>query len=894
MSDFTNIYQQFLNEFSQPDFPFLARPGQSLAEHIGNMLEKAIAYFNRKKNIRTGEFGNISYWGLLFSVLCHDFGKMHPMFQYKIHRLSGIQQRPVIPDQKIKFSYHTLTSACFSRCLIQAIQELDLGLFYEEDTPILESIVVLSIANHHSRKFDRDLDQTVSVYEEASEFLHLFTPLHSLSLCQLNSVFSRAFHIIEDTEVNFPLDLFRRAMNLYRKAFPVDDPDEIQDSVDDLIEKVEEGLFNNSSRYYYVILFIASLLCDLDIWDARFYSDPLPTPTPFFQEDFPLLSSRAIQNYVSDPFGSISAQFTHYIPGPEETIIDRVRNSLFAEVNNTQLELGKIYFLDAPTGAGKTLTLLNCAHKLDEAYSLKYGHPVNVIYALPFVSIGTQVALQIAKLKGRLTLSNTPNLTVDDYLTEQAWSFSGDNEEKYTIHGRDARWLISSWQSKFIVTTFVKLLHALLKPLKANYLKVHRIAGSIIIFDEVQCIPVKYWDIVAETIEILSSIFNCTILLSTATLPRLFNTTSVGRQINPTFLHEQFVDEHTGNAVTLDTQLNRYTIYYVEDHYSLSDFHALLGDFLTCHPEKDVLIVLNTRKSAYRTYSWLKDQSGEFNLNPRYLYLLSTLVTPKDRQDSIDQIREHLENKEKEAGRSNSDRLVVVSTQVIEAGVDLSFTTVFRDIAPVDSIVQVAGRCNRHGEYANKGGGQVFVICLHPDESGQLYYHKVYRTSANLNTTLKFFQSGTETRCLDGKATAKSLTEPQVRHALGNYFDALKEERLTNHLFDSLMTANFFDLAENFVMIEEYANRVPLLVGKGELAQEIFACIQRKKGLNSDFYLHSVSVERDFVESLPREMCERVVTSAEPVELLCYYLTPQGCREHYSPKSGLNEYGRDP
>lgn len=336
-----------------------------------------------------------------------------------------------------------------------------------------------------------------------------------------------------------------------------------------------------------------------------------------------------------------------------------------------------IYRLSVPTGGGKTLSSLRFA--LNHA---KYHNAEHVIYVIPYLSIIDQTAKEIKK-----SLQYNEN---DNYILEHHSNFIiEEDKEKIQNH----KLLTSRWDVPIIITTMVQFLESIYSARASDLRKFHNMANSVIIFDEVQSLPLKCIHLFNEAINYLYNFGQCTVLLCTATQPPLEET------LRPLFLSDKpsLIPDMSSDFQKLKrtrlvnkTKLSGYTLEELRD-FILEVFRR----------EKNCLVILNTRRDAANLYLSLKDY---FERNPTEgeLFHLSTLMYPKHRLQVIEYIKNH-----------NQEKIICISTQLIEAGVDISFKSVIRVISGLDSIIQAAGRCNRHGEEPN--GKDVYIVNLHKE-----------------------------------------------------------------------------------------------------------------------------------------------------------------------------------
>jgi CRISPR-associated endonuclease/helicase Cas3 len=379
--------------------------------------------------------------------------------------------------------------------------------------------------------------------------------------------------------------------------------------------------------------------------------------------------------------------------------INTLREQIFSDVNNELVKLGgklpDVFTITAPTGSGKTLLGLHVALKLRERLP---GKP-RIIYSLPYINIIEQAH---SVWEDVLSAYYGRKPDIDTLLKHHHLAISLFSVEN-TEEDLDKQLLLAeSWESEIVVTTFEQLLGSIIGCKNSMLKKFHNITGSILLLDEVQAIPLEYWRLVRDALLNLTR-FNVKIVLMTATMPSMFH----GMELVP-------------NYARYFRQLNRVELIPKLEKPVTAE--GLADLFLSqWRGGQSALLVLNTIKSSKRVYEAIKNRleaaclgSGKLNKDLVLAYL-STSIIPKERKRRIDQINSLLK-----AGRS----VILVSTQVVEAGVDLDFNIAFRDIGPLDSIVQVAGRCNRGWRDSS---GQVYVVKIIDDDgkpdSQRIYGH---------------------------------------------------------------------------------------------------------------------------------------------------------------------------
>ncbi|MDD2543584.1 MAG: CRISPR-associated helicase Cas3' [Candidatus Cloacimonetes bacterium] len=371
-----------------------------------------------------------------------------------------------------------------------------------------------------------------------------------------------------------------------------------------------------------------------------------------------------------------------------EDDLNRIRGELLQAASFAKTDKTKTYALSAPTGSGKTLACLGFAESLQDALP----SPRRVIYCLPYTSIIDQnhdVVEQVLKSNG-FDPGNTTILLKHHHLVD----FSRpDANDEYDYHDyMNDNLVADSWNAACVISTFVQLFHSLIGSRNSLVRKLHNIINSILLLDEVQSLPPKYYLLLRIIFKVLAERFDTYILTCTATQPFIYEPQSY-IELSPDQLFEHPV-------------FNRVKLFIHKDPCELEDF----AQRVELEGIDNALFVMNTKRSAIDLYTKLQERYGK----SYSVFCLTTLHTPACRIKRIEDVRTALEAKE---------RIILVSTQLIEAGVDLSFCRVYRDLGPLDSVIQVAGRCNRHGELGVLGG-EMHLLNLMKD--GKDYSTQVY------------------------------------------------------------------------------------------------------------------------------------------------------------------------
>ena len=377
---------------------------------------------------------------------------------------------------------------------------------------------------------------------------------------------------------------------------------------------------------------------------------------------------------LTDLRGQLDAHLTALAAGAEPSPVNEARADVLAACRNGASLPPGLFSLTVPTGGGKTLASLAFALDHAQAHELR-----RVIYAIPYTSIIEQTATVFRGALG------------DDAVVEHHSNFDPaggvhgrdpvDRSDDSTRHGaRRMRLASENWDAPVVVTTNVQFFESLFHNRPSRCRRLHNIARSVVILDEAQTLPPDYLLPCLEALRELALNYGVSIVLCTATQPAL------GRRDGfPAGLAG--VRELMPDPARLAQRLVRVTL-HAED--LLDD--RVLAARIAAAPQ--VLCIVNTRRHAARLFGAVRSQEGAFHL--------SANMCPAHRAARLVAIRRRLA--ERQACR-------VVSTQLIEAGVDVDFPVVYRAAAGTDSMAQAAGRCNREGRLSS---GQVHVFDVEP------------------------------------------------------------------------------------------------------------------------------------------------------------------------------------
>ncbi len=391
--------------------------------------------------------------------------------------------------------------------------------------------------------------------------------------------------------------------------------------------------------------------------------------------------------------------------------IDEIRRKISDDCLKRAADSQGVYTLTVPTGGGKTLASLRYA-----LHHAQKHHLDRIIYIIPYTSIIDQNAQAVREILGEdWVLEHHSNLEPE----KQSW------QDKL---------LSENWDKPIVFTTMVQFLDAWFGGGTRGARHIHPMTNAVLIFDEIQTLPVKCVHLFCNVLNWLTIFGKSTAVLCTATQPLLGES---GLQNFPEGKGESIAArgllrlpenaEIMGKHQDLDklfADLSRVEIRFNEKAggWNVAEAGAFLLEQFRMTPS--CLFIVNTKKWAQELYQYCQGQ----NVPPEALFHLSTHQCAVHRKAIFDTIKARLENKQP---------VICISTQLIEAGVDISMACVIRALGGLDSIAQAAGRCNRHGE--KKGKGQVWVLNLQeqdftlilPDiQAGKTHAERVFRDFA--------------------------------------------------------------------------------------------------------------------------------------------------------------------
>lgn len=360
--------------------------------------------------------------------------------------------------------------------------------------------------------------------------------------------------------------------------------------------------------------------------------------------------------------------------------LNRLREQVFTTCGDMgeRCEPG-LFRLTAPTGVGKTMAMLYFALRHCQTHGLR-----RIIVVLPFLTLAEQTEEEYKKL--------IPGLLVDHSQKDLP---------------EEARELAARWDAPLVITTSVRFFESLFSDRPTTCRKLHHIANSVVLFDEAQSLPAQLAPATLRAVHRLCERYHCTMLFSTATQPEFGALPPLQKGNKSVWEPIELLPDHAD----LYHQMHRVNaVWCLEKDTLLADIAEEMAQ------QSSVCAIVNLRRHARTLFQQLSKACGG---EKESLFLLSTDLCPAHRLEVVETIKKRLKQ---------GQPCRVVATQCIEAGVDLDFDAMYRALAPLEAIIQAAGRCNRNGRLPNGGQLTVFI----PDEMGKLYPGGEYERAANV------------------------------------------------------------------------------------------------------------------------------------------------------------------
>lgn len=586
--------------------------------------------------------------------LMHDFGKYSRKFQKYIHDKTGLFNPDLDDEESTPDGSKVDHSTAGAQWVYRELRKFGAEQGIGE---LFGQMLGLCIASHHGEGLIDCLDGEGNAiwkkrFEKEDELTHL-------AECEQNAdeaIQQKAHELVGE-------NLIRSLLNAVKPIL----------SGQTTNNKIKEFYLGCLTR------FLFSCLIDADRINSS---------------DFEREAQKEIRRLAEKPDwqSAIDKLETHLASFENRYPIDEIRRQISDDCLKRAVDSQGIYTLTVPTGGGKTLASLRYALHHAQKHNLD-----RIIYIIPYTSIIDQNAQAVREILGEdWALEHHSNLEPE----KQSW------QDKL---------LSENWDKPIVFTTMVQFLDAWFGGGTRGARHIHPMTNAVLIFDEIQTLPVKCVHLFCNVLNWLTTFGKSTAVLCTATQPLLGES---GLRNFPEDKRESIASrgllrlsedaEIMGKHQDLDKlfdELSRVEIQFNEKVGGWNVEEA--GTFLLKQFQvaQNCLFIVNTKKWAQELYQYCKAQ----NVPSETLFHLSTNQCAAHRKTIFDAIKARLKNKEP---------VICISTQLIEAGVDISMACVIRALGGLDSIAQAAGRCNRHGE--KKGKGQVWVLNLQEQDFTQI------------------------------------------------------------------------------------------------------------------------------------------------------------------------------
>ena len=709
---------------------FFSHPTKLLQDHLRGVAQKVLRRTGglpTSLNLKLAEVASIF----------HDLGKINPNFQAKLKQIK--------PQG---YSGHSYLSAYSLFCFALSNREKITDWCGTEPVRFLS--LAAMIARHHGdlpdfangifnqRPFE-DLQKFIAERRSLpiSDFLRILLPHTKFEI---------------DENLHFSQSIFERA-------------------------RFNTTRVNNPLAFFFETQFGFACLLEADKRDAGSNDDyKRERLKAYFQQNFAARVDQKLSSYKSD------------------NDLNRARTRMREEAaENLRLKLKdgqRIFTLSAPTGAGKTMMLLNLAKEIRA-----HDPALSVIYSLPFLAITEQVEAickevlyDLKEFDGGRFKDEVAVLRVDSRAENPRIEKLQDELETEQTEGKLAELIHEDFSAEtfdhpFVVTTFVQVFETLVSNKNATLLRLPNFSRTIFLLDEIQALPPRLYIFFVALLDEFCRQFDSYAIVSTATMPYLEirpkeNVTNQPDYDRAEKLFANYIrpPELLSPDCYKETVFNRYRI---SNRKQLATVEQL-ADAIDASGDS-CLVILNTIDDTKRLYALLREfcEADE-------CVLLNTHFTLNDRRAKLNHCQQRLKG---------GERIVLVSTQLIEAGVDIDFPALYRDWCPLPNLIQSAGRCNRNGEYPT---GEVYFVGLQ-SANGKLSAELIYR--------------GQDKKLLDfGSAEfPESILEAEMKAVQERYFEfvgtnlAIGEHEQSNinlHMVRHINKAEFETLGK-FKLIDE-------------------------------------------------------------------------------------------
>lgn len=740
-------------EQTSVSFELISHPDRTLQEHLDSCNEISQKLLDMKF-ISSSFFPKeeIEYLRKVL-VYFHDFGKGTDFFQSKIIDSTLIENKEeFVLKHKVYLDYFQKNKGRIIEHELQNDPTLSnhatLGAYlvfscFSNKNMIIEYIVYHIIKRHHgylrnfiSNKQDILLDKYLVVNIE-KQLAHFNWESYQ-NILNLH----HGFHISKEK------------WTLINDRFS--DPLEVDDMKQYLKNEIKKNQ-TQASKYFFLQHYLFSLLLSADKGDMMIGKSI---------NKWNILTENKLFNL------SIINSYKEKTLKKGEKLIDIDRENAYQEIarNVREYSSSNFFSITLPTGMGKTFSAYNAAIILQNEFGLRGDNKKpRVIYCLPFTSIIDQNSAIFSDIVANFQYFDN-QLTQDMVAKHHYLSSYNERYNDVEIGANESEYLTEGWEQEFIVTTFVQLLESIFTNQNRALRKFHNITNAIIVLDEVQNIPPKYYEAIEFVFTKLAEYFNTKFIFVTATQPILFSKTSV---IELTDISKEKTRTYFEKLerIVIDQSILKTNSYQPQDLEK--DLLPIFCSDIEENKEKSYLFILNTIAQSQFVFSAFQKLYAE---DCQVIYLSGSIL-PKRRKQLIQLIKRNIKYKK---------RQIIVSTQVVEAGVDIDLDIVYRDFSPLDSINQSAGRCNRNGL---KGQGIV----------------KLFNTGKHKNIYDSTLMSITETIFKNKEAV---IPESEIYNLSTKYFEEIqksisKDSNASATLINAILNLELETVHKEFELIKD-------------------------------------------------------------------------------------------
>lgn len=681
-------------------------------ESVGNLISMQIPPTVGFDNIDNNIIKKFSY----YMGYIHDIGKYSDYFQEYLKN-----------EKSSRLKNHSHISACFLyNFLWKKVHSFEMD---DKDMRIIVFLYYLCSRRHHD-----------SLIVEAALFSNsMLDEVRALE----KHLTEKAKDILRDLQLEEDMS-FEEFSNYFR----VDLLEKNKAYFEYMPSKFGNGKINDI-KWYFLLIYIFSLLIDMDKLDSALIKIEMTKN----------ITPDRVTDYLRKKHGSdTKSNLVERRERARKSMVQAIDSMVDEDIKNVHF-----FTLTAPTGIGKTLSSLQSVLHLQKRIKDTENYTPKIIVAIPFVNIIEQNKMEYEHVFGEEI-----KMVVHHRLAD--FSSVGSSLEEIPIDKALLR--TEAWEGDVILTTFVQLFQSIFTGENRLLKKINKLAGSIVILDEVQSIPQEYMPLIGATLRMIAKYYGTRFVLMTATQPKILEFGNLllnrgdyetdGRKEIQLLPDHKFYFEglHRTKFVPI-----------LEENLDNDGFIELL--FEKWPFNKSCLIVVNTIKRSIELYKDIKKKIEEEELNIP-VYYLSTNILPVIRRQVIKKVRDLLDNDEP---------VVLVSTQTIEAGVDMDFDMAFRDFAPLDSLIQTAGRVNRSG----KKGCHLPVYIVELGKDNQYVYGLSHRKHTE--------------RLLKDK---DEIYECDYGKLAEDYYDLALEEGVddkSKNIWEAMIKLNFDDI-KAFKLIE--------------------------------------------------------------------------------------------